>query len=59
MKKIVLLKGAFIDSMEEFVLKECLGIMFPDCKIEIRSAQAAISADEERHTWSDQKKSAS
>ena len=28
MKRIVILKGSLIDSLEEFVLKECLGIMF-------------------------------
>ena len=37
MKKIVILKGSLIDTLEEFVLKECLGIMFPECEIEFRS----------------------
>lgn len=37
MKKVVILKGSLIDSLEEFVLTECLGIMFPECHIDIRS----------------------
>ncbi|MFC1821614.1 hypothetical protein ACFL9T_02835 [Thermodesulfobacteriota bacterium] len=49
MKKIVILKGSFIDSIEEFVLKECLSIMFPECDIEIRSVPAVNSPDEENH----------
>ena len=37
MKRIVILKGSIIDSLEEYVLSECLNIMFPECDIEIRS----------------------
>ena len=37
MKKIVILKGSFIDSLEDYVLRECLKIMFPECEIKIRS----------------------
>jgi len=47
MKRIVILKGSIIDSIEEYVLKECLRIMFPECHIEIRSAPAVNSRDEE------------
>ncbi len=36
MKRIVILKGSFIDSLEEYVLRQCLRIMFPECNIEIR-----------------------
>ena len=53
MKKIVILRGSLIDSLEEFVLRECLGIMFPECKIEIRADPPARSPDEARHTRSD------
>ena len=56
MKKIVILRGSLIDSLEEFVLRECLGIMFPECKIEIRADPPARSPNEARHTRSDQKK---
>ena len=47
MKKIVIIKGHFIDSIEEYVLRECLTIMFPECKIEICSGAPANSQDEE------------
>ena len=53
MKRIVILKGSSIDSLEEFVLKECLGIMFPECSIEIRSVPGVNSPDEEIHIKSD------
>ena len=43
MKKIVILKGSSIDSIEENVLSECLRIMFPECDIEIRSDPAVDS----------------
>ena len=49
MKRIVILKGSLIDSLEEFVLKKCLGIMFPECDIEIRSVARASSPDDEIH----------
>jgi hypothetical protein len=56
LKKIVILKGALIDSLEEFVLRECLEIMFPECKIEIRTDANASRPDEKMHTRSDKKK---
>jgi len=56
LKKIVILKGSLIDSLEDFVLKECLGIMFPECKIEIRSNPHVSRPVEETHIRSDQKK---
>ena len=43
MKKIVILKGSSIESLEESVLSECLSIMFPECDIEIRSDQPVNS----------------
>jgi hypothetical protein len=46
-KRIVILKGSFIDSIEEYVLRECLKIMFPDCNIEIQFVPAVNSPDEE------------
>lgn len=46
MKRIVILKGTFIDSLEEYVLKECLKIMFPECEIEIRLNSSENSQDE-------------
>jgi hypothetical protein len=47
LKRIVILEGAFIDSLEEYVLSECLRIMFPECKIEIRSNHHISSPSEE------------
>ena len=52
MKKIVIMKGSFIDYLDEYVLKECLNIMFPECKIEIRSGTSVNSPDEEMNTSS-------
>ena len=46
MKKIVILKGSSIDSLEEYVLSECLSIMFPECDIEIRSDPHVNSQNE-------------
>jgi hypothetical protein len=46
MKRIVILKGSFIDSIEEYVLKECLKIMFPECNVEIRLVPAVNSPEE-------------
>ena len=37
MKKMVIVRGSLIDSIEEYVLRECLRIMFPECEVEIRS----------------------
>ena len=45
MKKIVIMKGSFIDSLEEYVLRECLKIMFPECNIEIRAVAPANTLD--------------
>jgi hypothetical protein len=49
MKRIVILKGSLIDSLEEFVLKKCLEILFPECDIQIRSVARASSPDDEIH----------
>ena len=49
MKRTVIMKGSFIDSMEEYVLRESLKIMFPDCNIDIQLVPAVISPDEEIH----------
>ena len=46
MERIVILKGSLIDTLEDFVLKECLKIMFPECKIEIRSNPIVNNPDE-------------
>ena len=54
MKRIVILKGSIIDSIEEYVLKQCLRIMFPECNIEIRLVPAVNSRDEEIHIKPDQ-----
>jgi len=45
LKKIVIVKGSFIDSLEEYVLRECLKIMFPECHIEIRAVAPVNSPD--------------
>ena len=50
MKRVVILKGSFIDSLEDYVLRECLRIMFPECDIEIRSHPPVYSPNEEIHT---------
>jgi len=47
MKRIVIVKGSLIDSLEEYILTEYLGIMFPECDIEIRSDPRVNSPDEE------------
>ena len=39
MNKTVILRGAYIDGKDNFILKECLKIMFPDCEIAIHSNQ--------------------
>jgi hypothetical protein len=54
LKRIVILKGAFIDSIAEYVLRECLTIMFPECNIEIRLDPAVNSPDEVIHMKPDQ-----
>lgn len=54
MKKIVILRGSFIDSLEEFVLTECLGIMFPECDIEIRSVPMTNCPNDENLIRPDQ-----
>jgi hypothetical protein len=35
LKRIVILKGSFIDYLEEYVLRGCLIITFPEFDIEI------------------------
>jgi len=54
MKRIVILKGSLIDSLEEFVLLECLGIMFPECEIEIRADPRVKTPDNVMHSKRDQ-----
>jgi hypothetical protein len=49
LKKLVILKGSFIDSLEEYVLRECLKRMFPECKIEIRLIPQVEGLNEETH----------
>jgi len=49
LKKIVIMKGPLIDSSEGFILMGCLGILFPECAIEIRSYPPPNSPDEEIH----------
>ena len=52
MNRIVTLKGPSVDSQDEYVLKECLKIMFPNCEVEIQSAAAENSRDKEDHDTS-------
>jgi len=47
MERIVILKGPSVDSPDEYILTECLKIMFPDCEVEIRSALPENNRDEE------------
>ena len=47
MKRIVILKGPFIDCIDESVLRECLRIMFPECEIEVRSMLPGDSMDDQ------------
>ena len=49
MKKIVILKGALIDSLDENILCECLNIMFPECNVEICSGTSTKYPDEEMY----------
>jgi hypothetical protein len=46
LKRIVILKGSLTGSIEAYVLRECLEIMFPQCDIEIRSHPLADNPDE-------------
>jgi len=46
LKRIVILKGSLIGSIEAYVLRECLEIMFPQCDIEIRSNPRVENPDE-------------
>jgi hypothetical protein len=55
LKRIVILEGSFIDSPEKYGLVECLRIMFPECKMEIRSNPHVDSPNEELHIEPDQK----
>lgn len=45
LKKIVIMKGSFIDSLEEYALREILRIMFPECAIEIQSDPSLNSSE--------------
>ena len=54
LKKIVILNGPSIESVDEYVLRECLRIMFPECDIEIRSNSPVNSPDEQIHIKPDQ-----
>ncbi|MFO7739793.1 MAG: hypothetical protein R6V46_15045 [Desulfatiglandaceae bacterium] len=47
MNRVVTLKGPSIDSQDEYVLTECLKIMFPDCEIEIQPTPAENNRDKE------------
>jgi len=57
MERIVIMKGPSVDSPDEYVLTECLKIMFPDCEVEIRSTMhgnhRGVEADDraERHPF--------
>jgi hypothetical protein len=48
------MKGSFIDSLEEYVLSECLKIMFPGCDIEIRAVAPVTSPDKKINISPDQ-----
>jgi hypothetical protein len=47
LKRIVILKGSIMDSLEKYVLSECLNIMFPACGTEIRSHPSEYGPEEE------------
>ena len=49
MERIVIMKGSSVDSPDEYVLTECLKIMFPDCEVEIRSNLPGNNRGEEAH----------
>jgi hypothetical protein len=51
MEKIVILKGPSVDSPGEYVLTECLKIMFPDCEVEILSTLPENSPDGGRNDY--------
>lgn len=40
MKRVVILRGPSIDSTDEYVLTECLRILFPDSEIQVLARQA-------------------
>jgi hypothetical protein len=44
----VILKGAFLDSIDEGVLRECLRIMFPECEIEIQLRPPVGGTDQDK-----------
>jgi hypothetical protein len=52
MNRVVILTGPSIDSQDEYVLTECLKIMFPNCEVEIRSAPPEDSRDEKANNRS-------
>jgi hypothetical protein len=59
MKRVVILKGSLVDSIEEYVLRECLKIMFPQCDIEILSNPPVNDLDERIRMKPDQNRFAS
>lgn len=58
MEKIVILKGSYIDSLDEYVLTECIKIMFPECEIEIQLYPPADFPNEKAHNRPDKNRSA-
>jgi hypothetical protein len=50
MEKIVIMKGTSIDSIDEYILRVCLRIMFPECEIDIRPHPPVYSPDGEIDT---------
>ena len=49
MERIVILKGPSVDVHDEYVLTECLKIMFSDCEVEIQSTLPGNSRGPEAH----------
>ena len=37
MERVVILKGPFFDAQDQYILIQCLGIMFPECTVDIQS----------------------
>ena len=36
MERIVILKGSSVDAPDEYILTECLKVLFPDCDMRIQ-----------------------
>ncbi len=51
MERIVILKGPSVDAPDEYILTECLRVMFPDCDIQIQCTMGwndqGVLADEQ------------